>query len=245
VTAQSTRGISGTFVLPADIVRGQMDAVFPDLAPDAVKIGALGDATVVRGVARGLRRHFRSPGRVVLDPVLASKNGSLLLAPAAVRTLLRELFPLCGLVTPNLPEAEALAGIPIRDESDRRLAAGILADAGAGAVLVKGGHGPSRRGPVDDLLFDGRTFTRLRHARVPGPALHGTGCALSSAIAANLALGAGLADAVGAATRWLERAIENAVFPGKGRGVPAALPLPTPRRGRGTRAFRTRRRTPP
>jgi hydroxymethylpyrimidine/phosphomethylpyrimidine kinase len=247
VTAQSTRGISRTLVLPAEIVRGQIDAVFPDLAPAAVKIGALGDAAVVRAVAGGLRRHARSSSHrnVVLDPVLASKGGSPLLARGAERALLRDLFPLCDLVTPNRPEAEALAGIAIRDESDRRVAAGILADAGAGAVLVKGGHGPSRGGDVDDLFFDGRSFRNLRHPRVTGPALHGTGCVLSSAIVASLALGASLAEAVEAATRYLEEAMADAVFPGRGRGSPRARPASTPRTGTGRRASRTRRRRAP
>lgn len=244
VTAQSTVGIDTTQIMPAALVARQLDAVLADLAPRAVKIGALGNASVVRAVARGLARHGRFVRNVVLDPVLVSKDGSPLFARAAVPALILNLFPRCDLVTPNLPEAETLAGIPIRDESDRRLAAGILADRGAGAVLVKGGHGD---GPVvDDLLFDGRRFRNFRHRRLAGPPLHGTGCALSSAIAANLALGAGLDEAVAAATRYLERAIAGAVFPGRGRGVPAASPAAaTPRTGTGTRDARRRRRRAP
>jgi hydroxymethylpyrimidine/phosphomethylpyrimidine kinase len=236
VTAQSTGAVSGLHVLPPGVVARQMDAVFPDLAPRAVKIGSLGDARVVREVARGLLRHRRHARRIVLDPVLASKDGWPLLAPQAVPALLRWIFPLADLVTPNLPEAEALAGIPIRDEGDRRLAAGILADRGAAAVLVKGGHGRGR--VVDDLLFDGRRFTSFVHERVAGPPLHGTGCALSSAIAANLALGAGLAEAVENATAYMQAAIDGALRPGRGRGVPGARL--TPRTGTGTRGGRRR-----
>ena len=240
-TAQSTRGISATEILPPAFVTRQMDAVFSDLSPRAVKIGALGNASVVRAVARSLVRHQRLAARVVLDPVLAAKDGSALLAPAAIPALLASLFPLCDLVTPNLPEAEALAGIPIRDESDRRLAAGILADAGAKAVLVKGGHG---RGPVvDDLLFDGRRFTNFKHRRIGTRAVHGTGCTLSAAIAANLALGGSLREAIESSTAYLEQTLERGMFTGRGRGVPGRF-LParvTPRRRTGRRASRRHR----
>lgn len=256
VTAQSTRGIvrGGVSTVAPGLVALQMDAVFPDLRPRAVKIGALGSAAVVRTVARGLERHRRHYRNVVLDPVLASKDGSLLLAESARGVLLRALFPLCDLVTPNLPEAEALSGVAIRDESDRRTAAGVLAAAGARAVLIKGGHvkgghlksGHRRGGTVDDLLFDGRRFIQFRHPRIGAGALHGTGCVLSSAIAANLALGAGLAEAVERATVYIEGAIRQGVFPGRGRGVPGsfrAAALLTPRRETGTRAGRRPRRT--
>jgi len=247
ITAQSTRGIArgGVFVLPPAVVGRQIDAVLPDLRPDAVKIGALGNAAIVRAVSRGLLRHPTHVRNVVLDPVLSSKDGSALLARGTAAVLLRALFPLCDLVTPNLPEAEALSGIPIRNESDRRLAAGILADAGARAVLVKGGHGRGR--VVDDLLFDGRRFTNFEHPRIAAPALHGTGCALSSAIAAHLALGAGLAESVELATLYLGSAIERGVFPGRGRGVPGRTPPrpPTPRKETDTRGGRRPRRRPP
>lgn len=261
VTAQSTRGIvrGGVSTVAPGLVSLQMDAVFPDLRPRAVKIGALGSAAVVRAVARGLERHRRQLRNVVLDPVLASKDGALLLAESARGVLLRDLFPLCDLVTPNLPEAEALSGIAIRDESDRRRAASILADAGAGAVLIKGGHFEgghfkgghfkgARGATVVDLLFDGRRFIPFRHPRIGSRALHGTGCVLSSAIAANLALGAGLAESVERATVYIEGAIRRGVFPGRGRGVPGrfrspAVALLTPRRKTGTRAGRRPRRT--
>jgi len=248
VTAQSTRGIRSAETLSPAFVRRQMDAVFPDLHPGAVKLGALGGAAVVRAVARGLQRHRRFAGNVVLDPVLASKGGWPLLEPRALPILLRDIFPLCAVVTPNLPEAEVLSGVRIQDESDRRLAAEVLADRGAAAVLIKGGHGPGRRRVVDDLLFDGRRFASYEHARVAGTPLHGTGCALSSAIAANLALGATLHDAVEGAIAYVERAIEEGIRPGRGRGVLAFFPTTkakatavTPRTGTGRRDRRRRR----
>ncbi|MEP6768463.1 MAG: bifunctional hydroxymethylpyrimidine kinase/phosphomethylpyrimidine kinase [Acidobacteriota bacterium] len=238
-TAQNTRGISAVEPFSPEFIGRQMDAVFPDFRPSAVKIGALHDAPRLRAVVAGLRRH--APENVVLDPVLAAKDGSPLFDPAALPLLRRTLLPLCDLVTPNIPEAESLAGIPIRNESDRRLAAGILADAGPRAVLIKGGHG--RGAVVRDLLFDGRRFVDFEHPRLTSRARHGTGCTLSAAIAANLARGKGLESSVQEAIDYLERAIEAGVFPGRGWGVPdrfAAAPRgrSTPSTGRRTRAHR-------
>ncbi len=239
-TAQNTRGISGVEPFSAAFIALQMEAIFADFRPRAVKIGALLDAKRLRAVVRALRRH--APPNVVLDPVLLAKDGSSLLDPGAVTFLRQTLLPLCHVLTPNIPEAETLAGLSIRNESDRRLAAGILADAGPRAVLIKGGHA---RGPVvTDLLFDGRRFVEFEHPRLAGRARHGTGCTLSAAIAANLALGNGLEASVRRAIDYLERAIRAGVFPGKGWGVPDrfAAARATPRRGMGTRAPRTRSR---
>ncbi len=239
-TAQNTRGISAVEPFSPGFIGRQMDAVFPDFRPSAVKIGALLDAPRLRAVVAGLERH--APRNVVLDPVLAAKDGSPLFDPSSLPLLRRRLLPLCDLVTPNLPEAEALAGIPIRNESDRRLAAGILADAGPHAVLIKGGHG--RGAVVRDLLFDGRRFVDFEHPRLASRARHGTGCTLSAAIAANLALGKGLESSVREAIDYVERAIEAGVFPGRGWGVPNRIAAAsggrlTPSTERRTRARRT------
>ncbi len=245
-TAQNTRGILGVEPFSPRFLSQQMDAVIPDFRPLAVKIGALVDAKRLRAVVAGLRRHSLS--NVVLDPVLAAKDGTPLLDPAAVRLLLRTLLPLCDLVTPNIPEAETLTGISIRNESDRRLAAGILADTGPRAVLIKGGH--AKGATVTDLLFDGRRFLEFEHPRLSSRARHGTGCTLSAAIAANLALGKPLDASVRDAIRYLARAIEAGVFPGKGWGVPGrsaapARPASTPSTGRRIRGRRTRSRKSP
>jgi hydroxymethylpyrimidine/phosphomethylpyrimidine kinase len=130
----------------------------------------------------------------------------------------RELFPIATLVTPNLPEAETIAGFAIRDEGDLRLAAGVLADLGAQAVLIKGGHAGGRE--IRDLFFDGRKFIDFRNFRIDTEATHGTGCTLSSAIAANLARGATIADAVRDGIEYLRRALGRGLFPGKGKGTP-------------------------
>ena len=219
-TAQDTERITAVEAFSPGFVRRQMDAVFPDLQPAAAKIGMLFDAARVRAVARGLARWKAK--NVVLDPVLTSTSGRRLLSPSAFSTLKRELVPLCDLVTPNLPEAAALSGRRIRSEADRREAAGALADMGARAVLVKGGHGRGR--DVRDLLFDGRFFTVFSAPRLVTLATHGTGCTLSSAIAANLALGRGLEDAVLAAIAYLRAGIARGGYPGRGGGVPDHFP---------------------
>ncbi|HEY7573874.1 MAG TPA: bifunctional hydroxymethylpyrimidine kinase/phosphomethylpyrimidine kinase [Thermoanaerobaculia bacterium] len=219
-TAQNSRGVFGIEPLSPAFVRRQMDAVFSDFRPRAVKIGMLFDAPRIRAVAAGLRR-WKARG-VVLDPVMVSKSGARLLSRRSVGALKKELLPLADLVTPNLPEAQALTGLALRTESDRRLAAGILADLGAKAVLVKGGH--ARGGEVRDLLFDGRAFTVFAAPRLRTRATHGTGCALSSAIAANLALGRSLEDSVERSIAYLRAGLSRGRFPGKGFGVPDRFP---------------------
>jgi hydroxymethylpyrimidine/phosphomethylpyrimidine kinase len=219
-TAQNTRRIAATVALPPRFIAAQIDAVFPDFRPRAVRIGALLDEPQIRAVANGLRRH--EARHVVLDPVLAAKSGTRLLSKAALPALRRLLLPRCELVTPNLPEAETLAGMRIRSAADRRLAAGLIADMGASAVLVKGGHGRSPE--VRDLLFDGRTFTEFVAPRIPTRATHGTGCTLAAAIAANLALGRSLEQAVLRAIRYLRAGLEHGVFPGLGNGIPDHFP---------------------
>jgi len=159
---------------------------------------------------------------VVLDPVMVSKSGARLLARPAVSTLKRDLLPLCDLVTPNLPEAAALSGLRVSSAADRRVAAGSIADLGAAAVLIKGGHG--RGGEIRDLFFDGRFFTEFVAPRIRTRATHGTGCTLSSAIAANLALGKPLEEAILSAIQYLRAALARGMFPGAGFGVPDHFP---------------------
>ena len=221
-TAQNTNRIAAVEPLSPGFIRKQMDAVFPDLRPGAVKIGALYDTARIRAVAAGLERHRAA--NVVLDPVLVAKAGTRLLARAAVRSLRDGLLPLCDLVTPNLPEAQELSGVRVRSDDGPRRAARALHALGARAVLIKGGHAPGRR--IVDLLFDGRRFREFVHPRIATRATHGTGCVLSSAIAANLALGRSLEDAVGRAVRYLYAALQHGIFPGRGRGVPGRFPPP-------------------
>ncbi len=219
-TAQNSLGVSAIETFSARFLTRQIDAVFTDFHPRAVKIGMLFDAPRIRAVAAALQRHRAR--NVVLDPVMASKSGARLLSKSALSSLRRNLLPLCDLVTPNLPEAEALSEIRIRSGADRRLAAGLIAERGARAVLVKGGHGHG--GSVRDLLFDGRFFTEFAAPRIRTRATHGTGCTLSSAIAANLALGLDLEDAVLRAIQYLRAGLARGRFPGTGWGVPDHFP---------------------
>jgi hydroxymethylpyrimidine/phosphomethylpyrimidine kinase len=241
-TAQNTVAVTGIEPLSPRFLQKQMDAVFGDLRPDAVKIGMLCDRPRIRAVAAGLRRW--KPKNVVLDPVMVSKSGARLLSRAALATLKAELLPLCDLVTPNKPEAEALSGMPLSTESARRLAAGEIAELGARAVLIKGGHG--RGSHVRDLLFDGRWFTVFDAPRLATRATHGTGCTLSSAIAANLALGRSLEESVLAAIVYLRAGLARGRYPGRGFGVPDHFPSgagTTSSKERSSTQRRYRRRT--
>ncbi|HEY6066637.1 MAG TPA: bifunctional hydroxymethylpyrimidine kinase/phosphomethylpyrimidine kinase [Thermoanaerobaculia bacterium] len=215
-TAQNTRGITSVAPFPPRFVTEQLDAVLSDLAPRAVKVGMLYDAPHVRAVTSGIRRH--RPPHVVVDPVVHASRGTTLLSPAGVRELRRTLLPLADIVTPNLEEAALLAGMEIRTVDDRRDAARRIARLGAGAVLVTGGHAPGDR--IRDVLWDGRRFREFEHRRIATNATHGTGCVLSAAIAANLALGRPLEDAVARSIRYIRAALRRGVFPGKGAGTP-------------------------
>ena len=215
-TAQNTRGVVSVEAFSPRFVAAQIDAVFSDLAPAAVKIGMLFGPRHVRAVAAGLRRH--GARNVVLDPVVASSGGGSLLSPAGLRAVRKDLLPLCDLVTPNLEEAAVLAGFAVERADGARRAARKIAALGARAVLVKGGHGPGDR--IRDVLWTGRRFRVFEGPRISTTATHGTGCALSSAIAANLALGFGVEAAVERGIRYLRGALERGFFPGGGAGVP-------------------------
>jgi len=211
ITAQNTLGVMRASAVDPDLVAAQIDAVAADLPIHATKIGMLANAGVIEAVAAAIERH-RLPN-VVLDPVMIAKSGAALLDPAAVDALRARLLPLADVVTPNAPEAAALTGQPVTSLADLRRAAATLVERGARAALVKGGH---LSGPAVDVLWDGRTFTELSAGRIESRHTHGTGCTLSSAIAARLALGDDLAAAVRAAKSYVTRAIAEA--PGLGHG---------------------------
>jgi hydroxymethylpyrimidine/phosphomethylpyrimidine kinase len=215
VTAQNTVSVRRVDVLPAALVVAQIDAVAEDLRPDAVKTGALGSREGVDAGAEAVARHGLRP--LVVDPVMVSKHGEPLLGPEAGDALRRRLLPLATLVTPNLPEAIALlGGGVIESERDMEAAARALVGLGAGAALVKGGHGS---GPeVVDLLFDGERLVRLPAPRLDTRHTHGTGCSYSAAITARLARGDELAAAVRVARAWIARAIAGAPGLGGGHG---------------------------
>ena len=242
LTAQNTREVRAVLEVPPEMVAAQIDAVFEDIGVDGVKIGMLANAAIVRAVAGRLRVHLQGrPIPVVLDPVMVAKSGDALLRDDAVEAILQDLLPLCTVVTPNLPELARMTGLPVATEEERLSAAAALSavpslnfplsrEVGGGwergpggegpAVLAKGGHAEGDE-VVDLLLQEGRVH-RYAGARLAARSGHGTGCTLSSALAARLALAAGepapLPNAVEGAIAWLRGALAAAYPLGGGTG---------------------------
>lgn len=225
LTAQNTLGVRDVMDVPCDFVRKQIDAVFEDIRPDAVKIGMISDPEVARVIAERLKVH--DARRIVLDPVMVATSGAALSSDSSVVAVVDSLFGIADLVTPNLSEAEALVGLAIdrglaswegdvslSSEEDMLRAAQAIRLLGAHAVLVKGGH--LSGDAVDLLLLEDGSVRRLSSTRIDTDNTHGTGCTLSSAIAANLAKGMGLEEAVCAAKNYLTGALAR--DPGLGRG---------------------------
>lgn len=213
LTAQNTVGITGILEVPPDFLKKQLDAVFTDIFPDAVKIGMVSSAEAIAVIAE--RLSFYRARNVVVDPVLVSSSGRLLLEEDALKLAKMRLFPLASLLTPNIPETETISGIKIQNREDMRRAAESIRDAYGCAVLCKGGH---RVEDADDLLvWQGgcRVFPGIR---IDNPNTHGTGCTLSSAIASYLAQGYGLEDAVECAKRYVTGAIGAMLDLGAGSG---------------------------
>ena len=219
ITVQSTRGVDEVAPLSADLVTAQIEAIAGDLAIAATKIGMLATAAIVEAVAAAIEE-LDLP-LVVVDPVLVSSSGSRLLDDDGVAALRAGLIPLARVVTPNVPEAEALSGIRIATSADRRAAARRIQDMGATAVIITGGHldaAPHHASTVVDLVLDGDTFLELAVPRVVGAHTHGTGCTFASAVAARLALGDSLGDAAARAQQYVAGAIAHAPGLGHGRG---------------------------
>ena len=207
LTAQNTQGVTGILDVPPEFIATQIDAVFSDLDVAAVKIGMVGRAGAIEAVARGLTRHKAKT--IVLDPVMVATSGDKLLAPDAVGALRRLLIPRALIVTPNLPEAAALTGATVaRNEREMEIQARQILELGARNVLIKGGHGEGEDS-VDLLIGEGE-LVRLSAKRIATKNTHGTGCTLSSAIAAGLAKGADLVTAVRAAKAYVTAAIAAA-----------------------------------
>jgi hydroxymethylpyrimidine/phosphomethylpyrimidine kinase len=216
VTAQNTKGVAGIHEVPADFVAAQMDAVFSDLDVVAVKIGMLGNVAIIETVGVCLERYRAR--NIVLDPVMIATSGEKLLRPDAIGAL-RKLIAHARVLTPNLPEAAALLdGAAARDENEMRAQAEKLLALGAGAVLIKGGHGAGSESV--DLLVEANGCTRFAAPRIATKNTHGTGCTLASAVAAGLAKGLVLAEAVRIAKDYVSGAIAAAdqIKVGSGRG---------------------------
>lgn len=214
LTAQNTRGVDAIHAVPADFVRKQIDAVVTDIGVDVVKTGMLANREIVAAVCAAIRDHRLR--NVVVDPVFVAQSGAPLIEAHAQRALLEQLVPLALVVTPNVPEAARLTGLTIESVADMRRAAADLVARGARSCLVKGGHLDGAE--AADVFFDGADYVELVETRTPTPNTHGTGCQLSAAITANLALGHPLADAVARAKRFITVAIRNGLAIGGGAG---------------------------
>jgi hydroxymethylpyrimidine/phosphomethylpyrimidine kinase len=213
LTAQNTLGVHGVMPVPPEFIRQQIDVVLSDIGADVIKIGMLGDIATIETVCDALAADAPNVP-VVLDPVMVAKGGQALLAVQAVDCLRRRLLPMAAVITPNLPEAEALTGLTIRTVADMRVAAAALLAMGVPAVLLKGGHLMSET--VTDLLATSAGIEAFAAPRIETRHTHGTGCTTASAVAAGLAQGLSLRDAVNRARMYVRAAIATA--PGFGRG---------------------------
>lgn len=208
ITAQNTVGVQSVFELPADFVGQQIDSVMDDIGADVWKTGMLANAEIIQVVAERARRYEME--RLVVDPVMVAKSGDPLLRPEARDALTEDLVPLSYVITPNHHEAQVLTGLEIQTVDDVRRAAEAIRAMGARSVVVKGGHLPGATEAVD-VLYDGQEFTEFGGARVDTPNTHGTGCTYASSIAAELAKGHSVQEAVGTAKAYLTAALKAAV----------------------------------
>ena len=213
VTAQNTTGVRGVLECSPEFLALQLDCIFSDIVPDAVKTGMVSSAPLIRVIVDRLI-HYQAQNLVV-DPVMVSTSGSRLLEEAALEALRERLLPLAILITPNIPEAEVLSGLSIQDEQGMEEAARIIGDSCGCAVLCKGGHAIQ---DADDVLYNRGQLRWFRGERIDNPNTHGTGCTLSSAIAANLALGLPLEESVARAKDYLSGALRAMLDLGAGSG---------------------------
>lgn len=216
LTAQNTLGVQGVFELPPEFVAQQIDSVVQDIGIDVVKTGMLANAAIIEMVAHKVRQYGLTP--LVVDPVMRAKSGDPLLRADAQAALQRALLPLATVVTPNLPEAEALCGFPISTREEMRRAARAIHALGPQYVVVKGGHVPHSDESVD-VFFDGYAFEELAVPRVATRNTHGTGCTFASAIAAELAKGASVRDAVRTAKEYVTALLRASATLPLGRGA--------------------------
>lgn len=213
LTAQNTTGVTGVFAVDPDFVAAQIDAVFEDIRPDAVKIGMVSSSDIITAIADALER--QGARNIVLDPVMVATSGARLIDEGAVEALRTRLLPLAAVATPNMPEAEVLCDRAVNDDATMELAALMLAD-GSRAVLVKGGH---RSDAADDVLVEADgTVTWMRGSRIDTKNTHGTGCTLSSAIACGLAEGLDVVAAVRRARTYVRGALAAGLDLGRGSG---------------------------
>ena len=213
LTAQNTTGVSAIMNVTPEFLGQQLDSIFTDIFPEAVKIGMVSDKELIRMIAAKLRQY--QPKNIVIDPVMVATSGARLIAEDAVAVLKQELFPLADVLTPNIPEAEVLLGSSIDTAEDMEMAAEEISRQYACAVLCKGGHSIN---DANDLLYNSNQATWFAGKRIANPNTHGTGCTLSSAIASNLAKGHTMAEAVKLAKEYISGALGAMLDLGKGSG---------------------------
>ena len=213
LTAQNTTGVRAIQESEPEFLKQQIDAVFEDIYPDAVKIGMVSSSELIHVIAE--RLNYYGAKNIVVDPVMVASSGSSLMKDNAVKTLIKELFPVATLVTPNIPEAQVLSGMNIRNREDMVTVAKYIGDNFHCAVLLKGGHSIN---DANDLLYDHGELIWFAGRRIDNPNTHGTGCTLSSAIASNLALGFSLEESVGRAKVYISEALAAMLDLGKGSG---------------------------
>ena len=213
LTAQNTQGVTGILDVSPEFITEQMDAVFNDIYPDAIKIGMVSSPEIVEAIAASLEKYQAK--NIVLDPVMVATSGAKLLKEEAMDSLINRLIPLADVITPNIPEGEILAGMEITNEDEMIKAAEKIGKKYDCAVLLKGGH---RVNDANDLLYRDGEFKWFRSERIDNPNTHGTGCTLSSAIAANLAKGDDIDQAIERAKDYLTGALRAGLDLGKGSG---------------------------
>lgn len=222
LTAQNTTGVYGVVELAPEFIAQQIDVVVEDLGVDATKTGMLASPAIIEVVVAGVRRHGLRP--LVVDPVMVAKGGDPLLHPDAVEALRGALLPLASVVTPNLPEAEVLSGRPVRSLAEMREAARAIQALGAAIVVIKGGHLKDSNEAID-ILYDGQEFEEYRAPRFDTLHTHGTGCTFASAIAAGLALGHSVNEAVAEAKKLITEAVRHGLPLGRGHGPANGMAL--------------------
>ena len=213
MTAQNTTGVKAIQESTPEFLKQQLDAVFEDIYPDAVKIGMVSSSELIRVIADRLA--YYGAGNIVVDPVMVASSGSALMKSEAVRALTEELLPVASLVTPNIPEAQVLSGMIIESKEDMITAAKQISDSCHCAVLLKGGHSIN---DANDLLYANGELVWFEGKRIDNPNTHGTGCTLSSAIASNLAMGFSIAESVKRAKDYISGALAAMLDLGKGSG---------------------------
>jgi hydroxymethylpyrimidine kinase/phosphomethylpyrimidine kinase len=211
ITSQNTIGVHQVYPLPSSVVSSQLESVFSDIFPDSVKIGMCVNSEIVESIASALKKYH--PAHVITDTVMLSSSGKVLLDNDAIIKLSQNIFPLSELITPNIPEAQVFSGVHITSENDMVTAAKIIFEKYGTCVLLKGGHLNG-----SDLFYNNGKTIWYHGSKIENPNTHGTGCTLSSAIAANLAVGMSLENSIKSAKEYITGAIKNMMDLGKGRG---------------------------